>query len=297
MKQTKWHRNYIIRRYFYGPCLKLASFGLFLTSPLIPRGWYQMYRPIFIIGCSRSGTTVLIEHFRKHLDLCDWSEAAQILDLDFYNPGIDHLKGIAQVTAFERFRIRALFGLKARLRGKPRFINKHPENSLRIEFLKEIFPDALFIHMIREGMAAVESNYSRSQMDLFRSYYPFGDFPKPPHWRDYLDLPAHAQFAHQWQDIVNYIRQVAKKSLGPENYREIYYEDFCARPHELFRELDEFCGLNPARRLWHDIPEEFPNHNYKWRQKLAPAQIAEVEAIIGPLAEALGYGSSNTGQG
>ncbi len=38
--------------------------------------------------------------------------------------------------------------------NKPRFVNKCPGNSVRIEFLQEIFPDAIFIHIIRDGRAA-----------------------------------------------------------------------------------------------------------------------------------------------
>jgi hypothetical protein len=295
MTKTKWHWNYVIRRYFYGPCLKLASRAFFLISPLIPPHLYRLTRPIFILGCSRSGTSILIDTYRKHADLCDWSEAAQIMDLDLYNPEIDHFKEASDVTAFERFRLQALFGFKTRLMRKKQFINKHPENSLRISFIKEIFPDALFIHMIREGMATVESNYSRSQIDKFRSYAYLGYFPKPPRWRSYLHLSQLQQFAYQWLDIVKYIRQVAKESLNQNNYLEIRYEDFCSRPYELFRQMDEFCGLDPKRRIWQAIPSKFPDHNYKWRQKLSTAQIEEVEAIIGHLNRELGYGVSNAG--
>lgn len=294
MQVTKWDRNYLVRRYLYGPFLKLASFGLFLLSPLVPKGCYKLTRPIFIIGCSRSGTSILIQTYNKHLDLCDWSEAAQIMELDLYNPEIDHLKEVYDVTDFERFRIQALFGGKTYLTHKKRFINKHPENSLRINFIKEIFPDALFIHMIREGMATVESNFSRSHLDKFRAYSYFGYFPKPPRWRSYLHFTQLQQFAYQWRDTVNYIRQTARESLSPDSYMEIRYEDFCSWPRKLFRRMDDFCGLDPKRRIWTTIPNKFPNHNYKWRQKFSPAQIREVEAIIGPLNRELGYGYSET---
>jgi len=292
VKVSKWHRNYLIRRYLYGPFLKLASFGLFLLAPLLPNSCYRLERPIFILGCSRSGTSIFIQTYKKHLDLCDWSEAAQIMDLDLYNPEIDHLKEACDVTAFDRFRIQAFFGGKTRLTRKKRFINKHPENSLRINFIKEIFPDAIFIHMIREGMATVESNFSRSHLDKFRAYYYFGCFPKPPRWRNYLHFSQLQQFAYQWRDTVNYIRQTAKESLSPDSYMEVRYEDFCSWPHELFHRIDDFCGLDPQRRVWQAIPSKFPNHNYKWPQKLSTAQIKEVETIIDPLNRELGYGYS-----
>ena len=286
---NKWHRNYIIRRYFYGPFLKAFSHLFFMFSKIIPESWYSLNKPIFVVGCSRSGTTIFIEYFKYHLDLCNWSEAAQIMELDYYNPEIDHLKNESDVTEFDKFRIQAFFGFKTKLFRKKRFVNKHPENSLRIRYIKKIFPDAIFVHIIRDGRAVVESNYSRSKIDLFRSYYPFGDFVKPPKWREYLCLPLLEQFAHQWVDVVSYIRETAKEILSPNEYKEIRYEEWCERPHEILYELDLFCELDPNRRIYNKIPKKFKNYNYEWKERLSAEEVERINRIIEPLNKELGY--------
>jgi hypothetical protein len=211
------------------------------------------------------------------------------MELNYYDAGIDHVKDEGDINSFDTFRIRFFFGLKARLTGKTKFINKHPENSLRIRYIKEIFPDALFIHIVRDGRATVESNYSRSKVDLFRSYYPFGDFVKPPKWKSYAHLDPIEQYAYQWLDVVSSIRQTARECLTDDDYIKVRYEDFCDRPHELFEQLDEFCGLDPKRRSIDKIPAAFINHNDKWRARLNNEKVKAIGAIIAPLNQELGY--------
>lgn len=289
MKMNKWHRNYVIRKFFYGPFLRFACLLMFLFSPFIPKSWHRLKKPIFIIGCSRSGTSIFIQLFKKHKELCNWSEAAQVFDLNYYDPKIEHQKGAENVTPFNRFRIQSLFGFKTRLMHKSRFINKHPQNSVRIEFLKEIFPDALFIHIIRDGRAVVESNYSRISLDRFRSYYPFGNFPKPKRWKEYLKLKSIEQFSYQWTDIVQEIRSAAKNRLNSKNYIEIRYEDFCQDPRGIVNLLDKWCSLDERGRSYKEIPEKLDNQNHKWDTKLSENEKSAMTSIIQSLNQQLGY--------
>ena len=289
MKMTVWDRNYYIRRYAYGPCLKLLSHAMYRLSPVISEKLYDVDRPIFVIGCSRSGTTVFMDYFEYHADLCNWSEAAQIMELNYYNGEKDHLMEEMDVNEFDRFRIRLFFGLKTRLTGKKRFINKHPQNSLRIRYIKEIFPNAFFIHLIRDGRAVVESNYSRAKIDVYRSFFPFGDFPKPPLWRKYLQMSSLEQFAFQWRDIVLYIRRTAESKLSAGDYIEIRYEDFCKDVHGVFNHLDNFCALDSNRRLFGKIPNRLEARNERWKRTLSVSEKERMNAIIGSLNRELGY--------
>ncbi len=287
--KNRWHRNYFIRRYLYGPMLASATTGLYWSRFLIPCSGYSLRRPIFIVGVSRSGTTVFANYLRRHRDLCDWSEAAQILESDFYNQDIDTVRTEDDVTPRDAFRIRFLFGAKTLLTGKSRFLNKHPENSLRIRFIKKLFPDAIFIHLIRNGWPTVVSNYRRTYEDPFRTQWPFGQFPKPPLWRSYLNLPLIEQFAHQWVDIIEYVRARAQECLGASDYVETRYEAFCERPHAVLQALDDFCSLPRQGRKYEQIPEALKSHNFRWRSSLSEDQAARVAAVITPLNRALGY--------
>lgn len=190
---------------------------------------------------------------------------------------------------FHRLRLRAFFGLFTSLKQRPRFVNKNPENSLRIPFLKKIFPDAIFIHLIRDGRAVVNSNYKQTELEPFRQKYPFCLFPKPPQWRKYQNLPLILQFAHQWVDLLGHIRKVAITELSSENYIEIYYEDFCLAPHETLRKIDQFCGLPLSKRNYSTIPVAFNSQNFKWKDEFSNVQVKEIEEILGDTLIQYGY--------
>lgn len=286
--ENQWHRNYFIRRYFYGPILHAATWIAYCLRFFIPKGWYHLEEPVFVVGCSRSGTTLFIKYFSQHPQVCNWSEAAQIMELDFYNPDIEHLKENLP-SNFDVFRIRFWFGLKTRLTGKRVFVNKHPENSLRMLWLRYIFPDARFIHMIRDGMAVTASNFARTLKDPFRKNWPFGQFPKPPAWREYLELPLHVQFAHQWKDVTKYVIDVGAKGLSGDRYLEIHYETFCKDCTEVLRQVDRFVGVDPAKRPVTCEAAELKSRNYKWRQLFSTSQIKDITTVIGNLNVQLGY--------
>lgn len=286
---NRWERNNLIRKHAYGPALYVCSRLLFLIRAFVPSSFYRLDRPIFVVGCSRSGTTIFMEYFRDHPDLCDWSEAAQVMELDFYNPQIDHEKVEADATEFEAFRIQFLFGLKTRLLGRKRFTNKHPENSFRMRFIKTIFPDAMFLHVIRDGRAVASSNYVRTHKDRFRTGFPFGQFPKPPNWRSLMSLPLADQFAHQWIESVRCIRNVSGKYLRPGQYMEVQYEEFCGDPIAVLARIDEFFGLDPSRRKLDTGLPRLDSQNAAWAKAFTTEEAKRVEELTMSLNRDLGY--------
>ena len=230
--------------------------------------------------------------FSQHEELANWTEAGQIFDLAYFAPEIDHVKDELHVKPFNSWRIRVLFSLYTYFKGKKRFVNKNLENSLRIRFLKKIFPNALFIHLIRDGRAVVRSSYSQTLEDSYRQKYEFGFFPKPPLWREYRNLPLVLRFSHQWVAIIKYIRETASSVLSENNYREILYENFCRDPYTVLRSLDIFCGLAHNKRLYSKIPVRFRSQNFKWHRDFDSNKIAQIEHVIGELLLDLGYSDS-----
>jgi len=140
----------------------------------------KIVRPVFLIGCGRSGTTLLNNLLRLHVDIACWSEANEILDPEWY-PRQKHGKSDRyrapleyDPVAFTRDwwesakvrqrHVRACFGAYQLLRRKRIFINKSPFNTFRIPHLLEMFPDARFVHIARDGRAVVYS-YVRKFLD------------------------------------------------------------------------------------------------------------------------------------
>lgn len=279
--------KFAIRKYLGTWVIRAGAYLAYAAKPFIPETFVRLDRPIFMIGCSRSGTTLFVDMFARHPDLAHWSEAGQIFELGYFDPDIDHVRTERDATPFHAWRLKAFLGLYTRLRGKARFVNKNLENSMRIRFLKAIFPDALFLHVIRDGRAVVRSSYAQIMKDRYRSRYALGFFPKPPAWKTYLPLPLLLRLAHQWVDIIRHIRATASEVLSDQNYLEVRYEEFCRHPHEVLRRVDAFCGLDADARRSDEIPGHFAWQNFKWHQDFTEQEIADIEAILGDLLEEL----------
>ncbi len=163
----------------------------------------------------------------------------------------------------------------------------------RISFLASIFPDARFIHIIRDGRSVVES--------LLRQHFwqdkgglekPFWD-GTPEHILQEWEASGRegdVLTALQWRYVVQSIRCDAEK-LSTKSYLEVRYEDFVHEPIKTLKSLYHFTNL--------DIPEEvkqahkndnrsFKNMNEKWHD-LGKERLERITTVMQPLLQELGY--------
>jgi hypothetical protein len=232
---------------------------------------------------------LFLDIFKKHEDIANWSEAAEVIEPNYYNSGIDHIKLASDVNESDARRIKFLFGIFTRLKGKKRFLNKHPQNSLRIPYLDLIFPDAIYIHLIRDGRATVLSNISQIKKDKYRQKLPFGSFPKPDKWRDYTGKDYLEQFAYQWKFVIQYIRDSIKKLDNDGRYLEVKYEEFCNNPRSILNIIDEFCGLSKTGRNLDMVPEKFNVRSKFDSTEFSKSEKARLSKSINEFNQKLGY--------
>jgi hypothetical protein len=245
-------------------------------------------KPIFMIGCPRSGTDIIGNTFGTHPSLALWSEAGTVWDPDhFFDPEADHYWDANAVTEEAARRMHENFEYYRWKKRKGRFINKHPRNSVRIEYIQEIFPDATFIHIIRDGRAVTHSIVARTQREPNRQETPFGMFCKPPNWRNFLREDPIEQAALQWREIVGYVMN-KKDELGA-TYTQIKYEDFCNNPRESLSAVYEFVGLPVSNSIVSGIPESMTNMNTKYKSDLSEDKIEVINEIQRDLLIELGY--------
>lgn len=248
----------------------------------------ELQQPIFLIGCPRSGTTITVELFGTHPNVANWSEAGLIWDpKHFFDSEADHCWEADRATEAETQRLHARFEHFRQVCGKERFVNKHPRCSLRIDFINKIFPDAYFIHLIRDGRAVVNSILNKTEKETFRHSVPFGHFCKPPEWRQFLrDDPAE-QAAHQWTEILKYV--LSKKEILGARYLELKYEDLCQDTRGHFARMFQFANLPVNETILSRIPETLKDMGYKWKNDLSAAQIEKINTVQQDMLAKLGY--------
>ena len=123
------------------------------------------YSPVFIIGCGRSGTTILgetlsghpkIKYLNERRDL--WHKAYPEFDIwnkDTKDPKlyVDEKDVILKKNNI----LHHLFFRKQVLGNAKVLLEKLPINNFRLKFLKESFPSAKYIYLTRNGLEVSKS--------------------------------------------------------------------------------------------------------------------------------------------
>ena len=106
---------------------------------------------VVLLGAARSGTTLLAEHLlADHPDVAYWGEPNHIWRLGTLYRKTDVRSG-ADATPERIDRIRRHFREYLDQSDGQILLEKSPANCLRIPFIRRVFPEAVFIHLIRDG--------------------------------------------------------------------------------------------------------------------------------------------------
>jgi hypothetical protein len=204
-------------------------------------------------------------------------------------PYRDLLASDAMPWATERFR--AFFMRRARLQGKPVFVHKFT-GWPRAGFIRAAFPDARFIHVVRDGRAVVASDL---QVSWWRGYLgpELMHSPMAPEYRVEWEESGRSfaiLAAIEWKSAMDAL-VAARASSPPGQWLDMRFEDILVDPRARFRELLEFIGVedNPVferalarTRFRRDRADDF-------RRSLGPAIVATLDASLAEHLRAWGY--------
>ena len=168
--------------------------------------------------------------------------------------------------------------------GKKRFATKIT-GPARIHFLNSIFPDAKFIHLVRDGRAVVNSLMNVGFWNNGKGY-------EKPWWNNGLtndDMKLYEKYkcspialaALQWKRIIAVARNEASK-ISRERYCEIKYEEFIDDPHNCVEYLIEFAELTKSVKVheYIDKKSKLKSQNIKYLESLSSDQIDIINRII-----------------
>lgn len=193
----------------------------------------------------------------------------------------------------ERRALRRAVALCLRYQGKSRFATKITGPG-RIGYLTGIFPDANFIHVVRDGRAVVRSllrapfwrESSRMQAPAWQNGLQPSDLSD---WKAWEHSPA-ALAAVQWRAIITRVREEAQ-ALPSGHYAEVRYEDFIRAPHETTEAILEHCRLerNPAVHNFLSRRFELQDMNLQWPKYFSGAELHMLWQLLGCTLVQLGY--------
>ena len=86
------------------------------------------------------------------------------------------------------------------LGNNKRLVVKNPRDSFRILFIKKLFPDSKFVHLVRDGRDVTCSLMSAMEGALW-------EHPKPPGWRKWLHAEVHKKCAWLWNETISIIKE------------------------------------------------------------------------------------------
>lgn len=218
------------------------------------------------------------------------AEAYRVWELCCGSKFPDHYLLDVTASPAERSRTRHLIDQVCRYHGRARFCAKLTGPG-RIGYLSSIFPDARFVHIVRDGRAVV-----RSLMHV-----PFWGNTirlREPAWRDPQIDPKLADLedplllaATQWSLVLETIRQEARRH-APRRYAELRYEDFLAAPYDAIDAMTAFCEL-PVSRGPHRFIERSTDRrpvSSGWGPEFTAEDPVRVERAIEDTLARFGYG-------
>jgi hypothetical protein len=259
--------------------------------------------PFFIVGCGRSGTTLLRTLLNRHtaiaiplesLFIVDYLKAASRFDISVLKsllvkepeiqewgirPSLKDLQDSHTITEA----VEKVHGVYLESKGKRQWGQKTPRFVRHMDLILTHFPNSRFVHMIRDPRAVVSS---LMHSDVHRS----NAFHASLRWK--MDVRKGLDFEER----------------NPDHVLRVYYEDlvrnveeaigriltFLDLPYKISLDESVESGNAEYTRFYQNIHaniDRMPTDQYidKWKDNLSRRDVEVVESITGNMMESLGF--------
>jgi len=257
--------------------LKKGIFGfrsVFTHYPIADQQNSLHCRPVFIISSGRSGTTLMrsmlvaseqvaipaetqILHnlavkFKAYKGL-GWADLSRLMIAEFESHHNYHMWEINLAPAYQK-----IVDLPEAERSLARVIDEvymtyaaqkfpkasvwgdqSPIHTFYLTYIHKIFPDAKYMHLVRDGRDVISSMVKR-------------------HGDDYLD-----EAVHRWKTSIRKTDQI-QKVLKQDQYIEVRYEDLVQNSEAALRQISQFIHIEYTPRMldYWKLPTTM-EHKYK----------------------------------
>jgi tetratricopeptide (TPR) repeat protein len=275
----------------------LAETHVRLTKRVCAREFFDMRRgwgvadkdPIFILGLTRSGSTLIEQILASHSEVEGTQELADIQRIvmtlrggatDPENPRYPGVLAELGPEDFRKFGERFMADTRIyRRKPRPFFIDKLPDNFRDIGLIHLMLPNAKIIDARREPMACCFGNLKQLFSGGQEFSYSIGDIAH--YYRNYLELMRH------WSEAL------------PGRILTVQYEDMVEDLEGNVRRILDFCGLRfePACLEFHKTERNVRTASSEQvRQPISREGVDQwrnYEPWLGPLKDGLGDARSN----
>ena len=162
----------------------------------------------------------------------------------------------------------------------------------RIGYLNEVFEDARFIHIMRDGRAVANSLL---HVDYWRGWSgPEGWLSGLLSSEDQASWERHdrsftALAGIEWR-IQMRAMEAARKQVDPRRFMEIRYEAFCEQPMETLRHVLEFAELPESPAIERAVKNaNIKSTSSRWRDDLTPGQQRILDDLLRDDLHRCGY--------
>ncbi len=215
-------------------------------------------RPIFVVGCSRAGTTLVYKTLSESRELGTlqrethdfWADLHPLEKKGWQTHALDiDDAGKSDLNIVTRY-----FYSQT---GKRRFVDKNNQNGLCVPYLHALYPDACFVYVKRspgdninsliEGWGKADQFATWSEnlpvnVKIDGGRYTRWCFFLAEGWRDYLMSSIEEVCAFQYL-AMNQAIISARHEIPNAQWVEVFYEDLVKDPVSAFGQLFEACDL------------------------------------------------------
>ncbi|RSL31857.1 sulfotransferase [Salibacterium salarium] len=280
------------------------------------------YKPVVIIGAGRSGTNMLRDTLTQIAGVETWpcDEINYIWRHHNVTHKTDEFTSDMATSKAKKY-IRQKFDEMAEETNAKYLVEKTCANSLRVEFVQNVVPEAKYLHIVRDGRDVVESAKKRWEAPLDTEYIgekmrfvPKSDLPyygfkyflnrlykitsrenRLASWgpqftgmtEQLKKVSLEEVCAYQWKASVEKATNAFKNFIPSSQYHTIYYEDFVEHPVKNMKQICAFLNIEitpeEIERLTQDVSSKSVGKGVK---TLSDKNLLErVNTILNPAME------------
>jgi hypothetical protein len=269
-------------------------------------------QPVFVVGCSRAGTTLAYKTLSESPELGTlqrethdfWAELHPLQEKNWDT----HALAAKDASDHDRDYVTRYFYAWT---GDTRFVDKNNQNGLCVPYLYALFPDASFIYVKRspgdnlnsliEGWGkpdefATWSKDLPAKVAIDGGRYKRWCFFLANGWRRFITASIEEVCAFQYNAINRAILD-ARDLVPKKQWTEVFYEDLVRDPVGGFQDLFEHCDLGFDTQLRRHA-EEVLNIPYnafseirvdKWKSGRNYEKINRILPTVREIAGSMGY--------